>query len=102
MKKILSKFKKYSFWVAFTGVVVIFIKNIAQIFGLVIDTGIIENVIMSLCGVLIVLGLVIKDDNESEIVEENVIEENAQEITENKDVSVSSDILKNEDKDTKK
>ena len=61
MKKVLSKFKKYSFWVAFTGVVVIFIKNLAELIGFTVDTGVIENVIMSLCGVLVVLGLVSKD-----------------------------------------
>lgn len=70
MKKVLSKFKKYSFWVAFTGVIVIFIKNLASLIGFDVDTGVLENVIMSLCGVFVVLGLVTKDNTSAQSSEQ--------------------------------
>lgn len=61
MKKILSKFKKYTFWVAFVGVLVLFLQNLAKALGYEIDTTNIESAIMSFCGVLVVLGVVTKD-----------------------------------------
>ena len=79
MKKILGRFKKFSFWVAFAGVVVIFVKNLADLIGYDVDTTEIENLIMSICGVLVVLGLVSKDEpsiNEvkpQDLVDNNVV-----------------------------
>lgn len=63
MKKIINKFKKYTFWVAFVGVLVYFLQNLANLIGCDLDTTNIESAIMSFCGVLVVLGVVTKDDD---------------------------------------
>lgn len=88
MKKILSKFKKYTFWVAFVGVFVLFLQNLAKVLGFDIDTTNIESAIMSFCGVLVVLGVVTKDSDQSsatkqqknnqDVVELNIIAESTQ------------------------
>lgn len=88
MKKILSKFKKYTFWVAFVGVFVLFLQNLAKVLGFDIDTTNIESAIMSFCGVLVVLGVVTKDSDQAsstkqissnqDVVELNIIEESTQ------------------------
>ncbi len=61
MKKIIKKFKKYTFWVAFVGVFVLFLQSVAKLIGCDIDISAVESAIMSFCGVLVVLGVVTKD-----------------------------------------
>ncbi len=60
--KIPNKVRTYTFWVGLSSAVVILVQSIGKLFGLQIDAGIIDNVIMSICGVLVVLGIVTKGD----------------------------------------
>ncbi len=60
--KIPNKVRTYTFWVGLSSAVVILAQSIGKLFGLQIDAGIIDNVIMSICGVLVVLGIVTKGD----------------------------------------
>lgn len=64
MKKVIKKFRKYTFWVAFVGVFVLFLQSVANLFGCDIDISAVESAIMSFCGVLVVLGVVTKDASE--------------------------------------
>lgn len=57
-----NKFSSYSFWIAVTGAVVIFLKNLLQVFGLDFDSTAFETIVVSLCGVLVVLGVLTKED----------------------------------------
>lgn len=105
MKKLLSKFKKYTFWVAFVGVFVLFLQNLAKALGYEIDTTNIESAIMSFCGVLVVLGVVSKDSAATTIVGENSdtlkCDKDAQDlniICEPCDVKNSSNGVENENK----
>ena len=59
MKKL---FRSYAFWVALAGAVVIFLEDISALIGLDINVSVIESLIMSICGVLVVLGIVKKKD----------------------------------------
>lgn len=97
MKKILSKFKKYSFWVAFTGVVVIFTKNLAGLIGFDVDTSLVENLIMSLCGVFVVLGLVVKDMQENNKDDVKTDDNDIQLLNDEKQTDIED---KNQDDDT--
>ena len=58
-----NKFSSYSFWIAVTGAVVIFLKNLLQVFGLDFNSTAFETIVVSLCGVLVVLGVLTKEDN---------------------------------------
>lgn len=66
-----NKFSSYSFWIAVSGAVVIFLKNLLQVFGVSFDTTAFETIVVSLCGVLVVLGVLTKDKDEKTNLEEN-------------------------------
>ena len=75
MKTFKNKIKKYSFWTGLSAAVVMLCNAIAKCFGFSINDQIIEDVIMSICGVLVAFGVVcmpIKKDTE-EAQEENEI-----------------------------
>ncbi len=61
----MKKIKTYAFWVALSGSIVILVESVAKLFGFSIDSSTIENVIMAICGVLVVLGIVTKDSKSS-------------------------------------
>ena len=87
MKNLLEKMKSYSFWISLTGALIIFINCLGNIFGFKIENAVIENVIMSFAGILVVFGVVTKD-NKNENEEENIEEEETfeeEEIVENKE-----------------
>ena len=55
----MKNLKKYSFWTSLAGASVIVCDVIAKCFGLQIENQVVENVIMSICGVLVALGIVV-------------------------------------------
>ncbi len=55
-----NKIKSYTFWIGLSGAVVILVQSVGKLFGFDIQGNLIENVIMSICGVLVVLGIVSK------------------------------------------
>lgn len=67
-EKLKQKVKSYSFWTGLSASIVVLAKSIADIFGADVNEDIITNVIMAICGVLIVLGIVVmptsKESNE--------------------------------------
>ena len=58
MKKFKQTIKKYSFWTGLSGAVVLLVNALAKCFGFEIDNKLIEDIIMSVCGVLVALGIV--------------------------------------------
>ena len=65
----MNKFKTYAFWLALSSAVVILVQSIGKLFGFEIESSTIENVIMSICGVLVVLGIVSKSGTYEDSVE---------------------------------
>ena len=62
MKKLLNKASTYAFWVGLASAIVVLVKAIGNIFGFTVDETYITELIMSICGVLVVLGFVTKED----------------------------------------
>lgn len=58
----MKRFKTYAFWVSLSSAIVILLQSLGKLFGFSIDSGTIESVIMSICGVLVVLGIVTMDE----------------------------------------
>jgi len=58
MKKIFEKMKTYSFWVSLSGAVVVLVTALSKAFGFSVENQVIEDIIMSIAGVLVVLGIV--------------------------------------------
>lgn len=99
----MSRFKTYAFWVALSSAIVILIQNIGKLFGFEIESGIIENLIMSICGVLVVLGIVSKgnntDNQEVQNNDLNIIEEESEDVLQEKDIYDDEIISTNENND---
>lgn len=82
MKKIFEKMKTYSFWVSFSGAVVVLATALSKAFGFSVENQAIEDVIMSIAGVLVVLGIVAmpieekKEKKDEDEVDRNDKEEN--------------------------
>lgn len=76
MKNFFDKFKSYNFWISFVGVLIIVLNAFGKIFGFSIENRIIEECVISVAGILVGLGIVIKDDNKEEGEgEEDIFEE---------------------------
>lgn len=58
-----NRVKTYAFWVALSSAVVVLVESFGKLLGFHIESTTIENVIMSICGVLIVLGIVTNSDS---------------------------------------
>ena len=101
MKNLLKKMKSYSFWISLTGALIIFINCLGNIFGFKIENTVIENVIMSFAGILVVFGVVTKDNN-NENEEENIEEEETfdEEIDGNKEDETLSEETETKSDDT--
>lgn len=58
MKNFFNKFKNYGFWVSLSSAVVLLINSLGRIFGFSVENKLVEDLILSFAGVLLVLGLV--------------------------------------------
>lgn len=54
----MKNLKRYSFWTGLAGASVIVCDAIAKCFGVKIENQMVENIIMSICGVLVAFGIV--------------------------------------------
>lgn len=61
-----EKIKFLSFWLGLGGAIIIIINSLSSILGFEICTGDIENIILSVCSILVLLGIITKK-NSSEI-----------------------------------
>lgn len=103
MKNFFKKMKTYSFWVSFSGALIILVNALGRAFGFKVENQVIEDCIMSIAGILVVLGVVtmgdkkIKNDDKSgdDVLDENeeksdsendnIIEENSEDFVQNED-----------------
>lgn len=79
MKTFKNKIKSYSFWTGLSAAVIMLANAIAKCFGFSINDQMIEDIIMSICGVLVAFGVVClpikKDTEETTKIDENSNEE---------------------------
>ena len=81
MKQMKNKFKSYSFWMSVCASVVLVLNNFGRAFGFSFDNEIFTSIVDSICGVLIVFGILTmskeneninkKDDENIEIRQKN-------------------------------
>lgn len=82
MKK---RIKQYSFWTGLSAALVILIGSIAKAFGFHFKEEIVSEIIMAICGVLVVLGVVnapFKEDEETDKKDQTAKEEKPEQETE--------------------
>ena len=103
MKNFFDKMKNYSFWVSFSGALIILLNAFGRIFGWQIENQIVEDCIMSIAGILVVFGIVTMDNGgdggqtTDENEEKDQTEENEDECQIDEEKENSEE--KNEDKD---
>ena len=99
MKKLFERMKSYSFWVSFSGALIIFINCLGRIFNFQIENEIVEDVIMSIAGLLVVLGFVTKETKDNKDKLENIEEESSSGVVSEDEQKDKEDEKKNQDKD---
>lgn len=52
------KYKSYAFWTSLSAAIVVLVGTLAQVFGFEADEKIVNDIIMGVCGILIVFGVV--------------------------------------------
>ena len=57
-KDITNKFKTYSFWISVGGAIGLVIQSFARAYGFAFDELVVNDVITSICGVLVVFGVI--------------------------------------------
>lgn len=62
-----NKIKSYSFWMSVSAAAMLVVNNIGKHFGFYLDNEIVAEIVDSICGVLILFGVLTmtKDDNKS-------------------------------------
>lgn len=90
MKKLFEKMKSYSFWVSFSGALIIFLNCLGNIFHFQIQNEVVEDVIMSIAGLLVVLGFVTKETGDES------------EEDERQEIDKTNEDVKNEEKEEEK
>ena len=102
MKKLFERMKSYSFWVSFSGALIIFINCLGRIFNFQIENEIVEDVIMSIAGLLVVLGFVTKETKANKDNLEDIEEESSEGVVSEDEQKDKEDEKKNQDKDNLK
>ena len=82
MKNFFNKIKSYGFWVSLSSALVMLATALGKAFGFEIENKIIEDVVMSIAGLLAVFGIVSmnkkSDNKENQILDENTLNEDEQ------------------------
>ena len=79
-----SKIKNYGFWLSLTSAIILMLQTIGRFAGFSINSVAIESIVTSICGVLVVLGIISNpesgngypDSNTAKAKEEKIVEEN--------------------------
>ena len=61
MKNFFNKMKSYSFWVSFSGALIVLLNAFGKLLGFSIENKVVEDCVMAVAGILIVLGIVTMD-----------------------------------------
>lgn len=93
MKNFFKKMKSYSFWVSFSGALIILLNAFGRIFGWQIENQIVEDCIMSIAGILVVFGVVTMGNggDNGETPDENEEQNQSDEETKNGDSGENED-----------
>lgn len=58
----MNKYRTYGFWISLLGAVLLFLQVLGQMCGFTIDNERISAIVTAFCGILVVLGVLIKND----------------------------------------
>lgn len=90
-----TRIKSYSFWTGLSAAVILLLNSLGNMFGFAIEDKLVSNIIMSICGVLVVFGVVnapTKEDKQEdkelkeELQEDDNVESQSLQETKNTDL----------------
>ena len=97
----MNKLKTTGFWISLTGAVILVLQVIGGAFGFKINSELINNLVSSICGVLVIVGVLIPSKQENNKInfptdssDENLNSSNQQEETETCNKTKNEDVLK--------
>lgn len=97
----MNKLKTTGFWISLTGAVILVLQVIGGAFGFEINSELINNLVSSICGVLVIVGVLIPSKQENNKInfptdssDENLNSSNQQEETETCNKTKNEDVLK--------
>lgn len=91
-----QKLKSYSFWMSVTASVILVLTNVGDVFGFAVQSEAVTKIVDSICGVLILFGVLTMSTPKESAKQEN--EQNKEEIDETQEQILQSD--KEEPEDT--
>lgn len=99
LKNFFNKMKTYSFWVSFSGALIIFLNALGRLFGFEIENQVVEDCVMSIAGILVVLGVVTmgdktQDDDESSLQDQQSQDDEEKDDKEEVDDQIDNDVDK--------
>lgn len=79
----MSRFREYGFWISLTGAIILLLQVIGHQFGFTINENFVNEFVTAFCGILVIMGILIKpkndgnhdDDNEDNNSNDNIAEE---------------------------
>lgn len=96
----MNKLKTTGFWISLTGAVILVLQVIGGAFGFKINSELINNLVSSICGVLVIVGVLIPSKQENNKINfptdssnENLNSSNQQEKTETCNKTKNEDVL---------
>lgn len=96
----MNKLKTTGFWISLTGAVILVLQVIGGAFGFKINSELINNLVSSICGVLVIVGVLIPSKQENNKInfptdssDENLNSSNQQEETETCNETKNEDVL---------
>lgn len=90
----MKKYQTTGFWISLTGAVLLVLQNLGEAFGFKINSNLVNTIVSSICGVLVVVGVLIPTkttENTNEIVNENDKNKNTYE-----NIAINEKVVNNE------
>ena len=90
----MKKYQTTGFWISLTGAILLVLQNLGEAFGFKIDSNLVNTIVSSVCGVLVVVGVLIPTkttENANEIVNENDKNKNTYE-----NIAINEKVVNNE------
>ena len=60
----MKKFRNYGFWISLTGAVILLLQTVGKYFGFSVNSEMISEIVTCVCGILVLLGILIKPVDE--------------------------------------
>ena len=100
-KNIINKFKTYSFWISVGGVVGLVIQSFARAYGFAFDELVVNDIITSICGVLVVSGVISAPNGKGNAKIDSLLDGSDDDISDRSDNSDISEENKTSDNNNK-